>query len=337
MKHIISSLFFSLFLLGSVTGTSYSATTSCRADGLTDVTSCLQNALLAAQQSGDAQLFLSKGTYSVSATIVVPSKVQLIGTGRGDKNLIGTVIAASASFPLHGVVVQMGVAGAANFAVQVKNLTIDGGRRADYGLQNKSSMELSYGEDLLISNFLKAGLDIESSAAQNSGPFRNLEIYPGSGPTVTTDTRCIIVRNVIAFRGIQGVTCNASEQYLTRPEIALQLDGAGVYSSIHVEHFGTAVHLGSDVNSADGLVFMNGEFGPDVDSGIVIDKLATSQNLSFFGVSCDTCSAVLNDQITGRTARWALGSYLMGNGAGDDKKVLSTDHGIVDKVGVFQQ
>jgi Pectate lyase superfamily protein len=308
MKHIISSLFFSLFLLGSVTGTSYSATTSCRADGLTDVTSCLQNALLAAQQSGDAQLFLSKGTYSVSATIVVPSKVQLIGTGRGDKNLIGTVIAASASFPLHGVVVQMGVAGAANFAVQVKNLTIDGGRRADYGLQNKSSMELSYGEDLLISNFLKAGLDIESSAAQNSGPFRNLEIYPGSGPTVTTDTRCIIVRNVIAFRGIQGVTCNASEQYLTRPE-----------------------------NSADGLVFMNGEFGPDVDSGIVIDKLATSQNLSFFGVSCDTCSTVLNDQITGRTARWALGSYLMGNGAGDDKKVFSTDHGIVDKVGVFQQ
>jgi hypothetical protein len=264
----------------------------------------------------------------VSRSIYVPSKVQLIGIGRGDRGLIGTVIAASNSFPLHGAVIKMGMDGTMNFGVQVKNLTINGGYRADVGLQNRYSMELSYGEDLLITDFLKAGLDVEGSAAQNSGPFRNLEIYPGAGYTVTRETNCIIVRNVIAFRGIQGVTCNAGSNYLTRPEVALQLDGAGTYSSLHVEHFGTAVHLGSNVTSADGLIVMGGQFGPDVDTGIVIDRMARSQNLSFFGLSCTSCAAVLNDEITSHTVRWDVGWYLMGNGAGADKKILTSDHDV---------
>jgi Pectate lyase superfamily protein len=319
-------LLFAILLAGC--GQASAASAACRADGITDTTTCLQSALLTAQRSGDSQVFLSKGTYLVSRAIYVPSKVQLIGIGRGDRNLIGTVIAASNSFPLHGAVIKMGMDGTMNFDVQVKNLTVNGGHRADFGLQNRYSMELSYGEDLLITDFLKAGLDVEGSAAQNSGPFRNLEIYPGSGYTVTRETNCIIVRNVIAFRGIQGVTCNAGSNYLTRPEVALQLDGAGTYSSLHVEHFGTAVHLGSDVNSADGLIVMGGQFGPDVDTGIVIDRMARSQNLSFFGLSCTNCAAVLNDEITSHTVRWDVGWYLMGNGAGADKKILTSDHDV---------
>ena len=333
MKGLLRSFLFLHIVIVTFSGRAFSATANCNTDGTTDVTACLQDALNTTQKHGDSQLFLKNGTYLVSQQITVPNKMQMIGTGRGDKSLIGTIIAASASFPIHGTVIQMGGGGELNFGVQVKSLTIDGGNRADFGLQNLYSMEQSYGQDLLIENFLKAGLDVEGSAAQNSGPFRDLEIYPGSGPTITSDTRCIIVQNVISFRGIEGVTCNAGTTYLTRPAIALQIDGQGTYSSIHVEHFATAVQLGSNVNPADGLVFMNGQFGPDVDTGITIAVATPDQNLSLFGVSCYSCGQVLNDQVTGRATSWALGYYLMGNGAGNSKKVLTSDQGLANKLG----
>ena len=331
MKYRFHSFSVLPLLVAALCGRASGATSTCAADGKTDVTACLQNALTWGQQHGDAQLFLQKGTYLVSKGIVIPDRMELIGTGRGDANYIGTVIQASYSiFPLHGTVITMGVSGQMNFGVQVKNLTIDGGDRADFGLQNLYSMELSYGEDLLIVNYLKAGLDIETSSAQNSGPFRNLEIYPLTNGT--TDTRCIIVQNVIAFRGIEGVTCNAGG-YITRPAIALQLDGAGSYSSFHVEHFTTAVQLGSTVTPADGLIFMNGQFGPDVDTGVVIAPETPDQNLSIFGVSCYSCTNVLNDQITARSITHAVGFYLMGNGAGNSPRVLTSDQSTIDRLG----
>jgi Pectate lyase superfamily protein len=319
--------FFFIALLGARLG---AATATCTSDGKTDVTACLQNALNAAQHRGDSQLFLPFGTYLVSQTIVVPSKVQLIGAGRGDRNFIGTVILASPTFPLHGTLLKMGPDGLNNFGVQVKSMTLDGNGRADVCLQNKWSMEQSYGQDLLLTDFMKAGLDVEGGGAQNSGPFTDLEIYPGGGVTVTNETNCIIVSNVAAFRGIHGVTCNAGTAYLTRPNVALQLDGAGTYSDIHVEHFGTAARLGSNYDSADGLIFMNGEFGPDVDTGLLIDNIAANQNLSIFGISCNGCTTVLNDQITSHSTPWSVGFYLVGNGAGAGKRVLTSDKSIAE-------
>ena len=335
MKPIIPFLLFG-FLVASFPSSAFSATATCRSDGKTDVTSCLQAALISANQHGDTQLYLQHGRYLVSLPIVIPDRTQLIGVGPGDGTTAGTAIAASNTFPLHGVVVMMGWQNKTNFGVQVTNLTIDGGNRADFNLQNLFSMEQSYGAHLTLVNYLHAGLDIETSSAQNSGPFVDLLVTPGTGATVTTDTNCVIVRDVIAFRGISGLSCDAGTGYATRPAVALELDGQGTFTGLHVAHFATAAVLGSTATSADGMVVMNANFGPDVDTGIMIDGQNPDQNLSIFGVSCSSCLTVLNDTITLRTSSASVGWYLMGNGSGPYKKILSSDQSITDILGNYQ-
>jgi len=311
-------------LLYSLPVNSFSAVTTCRADGVTDVTSCLKTQMAAAWQQGDSQFFLQRGTYLISQPLVVPTKMQFAGVGRGDAGLIGTTVKASPSFPTsRGIgVVNMGPDGQPSFGVRVKDMTIDGAGRAAIALRNTSSMEQSYGEDLLLKNFTQTGLDVETTGSQNSGSFRNLEIY--AGPNSTVQTNCIVVKGSISFRGISGVTCNADTAPV-QPSVALQLDGAGTYSDIHIEHYTTGVHLGSPVAAADGMVMMSLEFGPSVQTGIVIDDAYPSQNLAFMGIKCVGCSTQLEDRVTGRTLLYDVGLYTIGNGAASSKKVITTD------------
>lgn len=312
------------------------AEVTCRGDGVTDVTACLQNTMQTAQQHGDSQVYLPKGRFGVSNTIVVPDRIQLIGLGSEDGVTGGSAIAALSTFPLHGVLVEMGPANQMNFGVQLHNLRLDGGGRADIDLQNLFSMEQSYGQDLFLTGYLRAGLDIEGSSAQNSGPFTQITITPGSDATVTSDTGCVIVRNVISFRGISALTCDGGTAYVSRPAVALQLDGQALYSGLQVSHFGTAVMLGSSATAAEGLVLMGGMFGPDVDTAVLIGSETPSQDVSIFGVSCSSCTTTLSDTVTGRTSAATIGWYLLGNGAGPYKKVLSSDQAIVDALGNYE-
>jgi hypothetical protein len=315
---------------------SNAATVTCRGDGKTDVSACLQNTLWTAQQHGDVQVFLPKGNYGITTTIVIPDRIQLIGVGPGNGTSSGSAIVALNTFPLHGVMVEMGVLNQLNFGVQIQNLTIDGGGRADIDLQNLFSMEQSYGEDLQLTGYLVAGLDVEGSPAQNSGPFKNLTITPGPPSTVTSDTGCVIIRDVISFRGLSSITCNGGTGYVSRPGVAMQLDGQALYTGLSVSNFATALTLGSSATSADGMVIMNASFGPNVDTAVVIESQTPSQNLSLFGINCSSCSTTLNDTVTDRISSATVGWYLLGNGAGVYKKVLSSDQAITDALGNYE-
>ena len=322
-----------LFLLSAVTHISIAATVACHSDGVTDVTLCLQTAINAAQTTGTSQVFLGYGTYLISAPITIPQGVQLIGLGRGDQNFVGTVIRASGSFPIHGTVIAMGSPGASNTGVVVRNLTIDGEGRADYGLQNVNSGALSYAQDILVVNIVKAGLDVEGPGASGSGPFLDLEIYPlNSG---STSTNCILVHNVPHFLGVKGATCNGGG-YKTRPAVAVQADGDGIYSDFHVESFATAVNLGSSTSPADGIIWTNGQFGPNVDTGITISPSVLNQNLSLFGFSCYSCSNVIRDLVMGNAIYYAIGFYLEGNGPVATRKIWTSDSGTANHLGYDQ-
>jgi hypothetical protein len=213
------------------------------------------------------------------------------------------------------------LAGGPFFGVHVKNLTIDGSNRAATALMNRFCEEQCYGEDLLLVNFTYSGLDIQGSGAQNSGPFRDLEIYPGAA--ATSSAVCVVVSNVISFRGIDGVTCNASG-YRAKPQVGLLLDGGALYTRFHVEHVATGVQLGSGSQPADGLTLQNIQAGPDVQTAVVISNRQDNQNVTLNGLKCNGCVNVLQDYVMHNSTRWDVGSYILGNGAGASKRVTTS-------------
>jgi hypothetical protein len=212
-----------------------------------------------------------------------------------------------------------------SFGVRVENLTIDGSGVAGVCLENRVSEEQSAGRDLLLTNCTQDPLLVAGGAAQNSGPFEDLEIYPGpTGP----NTVCVRIENVIGFRGIRGLTCNAGEKQ-KRPNVAMAVDGGGLYSDIHVEHFATGLSLGSRVTSADSMTIINGQFGPDVDTGISINARPGNQNITVIGMSCVGCRRLLFDGIKGVTDdHTSLGIYALGDGTGSAKPLLTNGEGM---------
>ena len=292
-------------------------------DGLTDDLAAINRAFAAVTLTGQKILFPA-GTYSVSGTVIVPNKTILVGVGRGDARSYNTVLKALPIFPAGAALVQMGQPGQANFGVRVENMTLDGSVIAGTCLANMDSQELSYGRDLLLANCASAGLAISTANAQNSGPFENIEVRPGTGSNVTANTICIQVTGVVGFRGLQGVTCNAGATYASRPSVALAIDGGGFYRDIHVEHFATAVSLGSSANPANALVLADAQFGSDVAVGVAINA-AADQNITLSGLSCAGCGTLLNDTVANKTITDAsLGFYSVGDGAGAVKTVLSS-------------
>lgn len=260
--------------------------------------------------------------------------MQLEGVGRGDVNGLGTTIVASPSFPMTQPLIQMGAAPGPNFGIQIANLTVNCSYRASAGILNLYAEEQSFASNILMTNCNRDGLLISGGGAQNSGPFTNLEIYPGGGTYLTANTRCIKIDNVISFRGISGATCNAGTLATTQPGVGIQINGDGRYSDLHVENVKTGIVLGSNAMAADSTIIENAEFGPNVNTGVFISNAPgiNNENISLFGLSCVGCYTILNDGMKGNKIQDStLGYYLLGNGAGSGKSVLTSAYGIAER------
>lgn len=263
-------------------------------------------------------MLFPSGTYGIRGTLTIPNKTQILGVGRGDPG-INTVIKALPGFPSNAPLVRMGDINP-SFGVRIENLTLDGSGIAPVCLENRNSEELSAGRDLLLLHCTSAPLYIAGSGAQNSGPFTDLEIYPTA---TRADTVCVRIDNVISFRGIQGLTCNAGPGKL-RPEVALHLTGGSRYSDIHVEHFATAFSLGDSAQTADGMTIINAEFGPAVDTGVSINARPGNQNITVMGLSCVGCKMLLADHMSGKMDNHSsLGFYALGDGPPHQQPVLT--------------
>lgn len=298
-----------------------------KGDGVTDDLPAIERALAAVRGKGQRLLFPA-GTYGISRTLVIPTETQIMGVGRGDPGAANTVIKALPSFPRGGTVVEMGTAPGPNFGVHVENMTIHGSSIAGTCLANYYSQEQSFGRNLMLAECGSVGL-VVTAAGQNSGPFENLEIYPAPNGTTNANTLCVRVTSVGAFRGIRGLTCNAGSYYSSRPLVAMAIDGTGVYQDIHIEHFGTAVVLGSRANPADGLIFADGAFGPDVTTGLKIAALENNQNITLLGLTCSSCATLLSDTMNGtKISDSSLGWYLLGNGPAHRKATWCSNYGI---------
>jgi hypothetical protein len=297
-------------------------------DGATDDLPAINRAFAAVSGLGRRLLFPA-GTYMVSGPVVIPDRTQVIGVGRGDPNWVSlnTTIKALPTFPAGGTLVQLGPGPGPDFSVQIQNLTIDGSAVAGTCLSNSYAEEMSYGRDLELTNCSGVGLYIATTGSQNSGPFENLEIYPGA--TGNANSLCLQVTGTISFRGVSGVTCNGAG-YTVEPNLAVSLEGNGQYSDFHIESFTTGVSLGTAVNSADGMTLNNVEFGPNVVTGVLIPNSGkNNQNLVITGLNCVGCTKILEDDEVGVVNNDnSVGWYMIGNGTGGARPMMTGQNGI---------
>jgi hypothetical protein len=265
-----------------------------------------------------AEVHLLRQTWVTNASIIVPNKSQLIGSGRGDAAATGTVIQAGASFPASTPVVQMGTSSQINMGVRIQNLTIDcNNKTGAIGLQNLWSQEESNAARILLMNCPGGNLDIETTGAQNSGPFEDFEMLNQASCTNCGATTVpVIVKNVVAFRGLHGATVNALGA--TQPNVGIQIDSQGTFNDIHCEHI-TACFVAGSQSATSGTIIANPECGPSITDCVKFSNAFSSQNLSALGVY-SVGTNLITDQINGNTLTVAgegssVGTYFLGNGS----------------------
>ncbi|HTC64975.1 MAG TPA: hypothetical protein VK709_19190 [Candidatus Saccharimonadales bacterium] len=263
-----------------------------------------------------AEVHLLRRTWITNASIVVPNKSQMIGSGRGDAGSTGTVIQAGPSFPASTPVVQMGSAPIA-MGVRVENLTVDCENKVGAtGVRNTWSQEESGLRHVLIVNCPAAGLDVETSAAQNSGPYEDLEVLSyGKCSNCSAATVPVIVREVAAFRGIHGATINSDGA--PSPGAGIQIDSSGSFTDIHCEHVDSCLLVGSQ-RATSAVTASNIECGPATLECVLFSNAYNSRNLTVLGVVATSGNLVadqINDKIISASAEGgSLGMYSVGGG-----------------------
>jgi hypothetical protein len=263
-----------------------------------------------------AEVRMLRRTWITNASIVVPNKSQLIGAGRGDAGSSGSVIQAGPLFPASTPVVQMGSAPIA-MGVRVENLTVDCNNKVGAtGVRNRWSQEESGLRHVLIENCPASGLDVETSAAQNSGPYEDLEVLAyGKCSNCSAATVPVIVREVAAFRGIHGATINSDGA--PSPAAGIQIDSSGSFTDIHCEHVDACLLMGSQ-RPISAVTASNIECGPATVECVLFSNAYNSRNLTVLGMVATSGNLVadqINDKIISASAEGgSLGMYSVGGG-----------------------
>jgi hypothetical protein len=264
---------------------------------------------------------LGRGTWVTRTTITIPTKSQLEGSGRGDPGFSGTVIQAATGFPWDSPVVELGNA-LPSMGVRLENLTIDcNGVKGCTGIRNTRSQEQSGIRHILVENITGIGLDVYGSAAQNSGPYEDLELYGGENVNVTSDSLCARIVEVPAFRGIHGATCNFNN-YAVHPKVGIEMDSSGTLTDIHIEGAENGIALGVR-SPASGAILQNiYGGGPNIRNLVHVYR---GENILLMGLARQTTPVSLVDELSGQTfVDSEVAFYAIGNGAGSHQPRLTS-------------
>jgi hypothetical protein len=263
-------------------------------------------------------IYFGSQIFTTNISLQVPTAWKVEGYGRGaiadGKN---TIIKAGASFPTSTPVMQMGLTPGPADGVQIRNLGIDCQNIAGVsGIQNQFSQEESLVEHVLFVNCPGGALSVSTSAAQNSGPYADLEVLNFSCSNCAAGTVPVSIGAVGSFRGIRGITINSNGS--TLPTIALRIDAAGTYSDIHIESAVSSVVIGS-VAGTSSVVMTNVECGPSITDCVKISNAFGTQNITLLGIT-STTGNIITDQILSNTLTQAgeggsVAAYITGNGS----------------------
>lgn len=288
-------------------------------------------AAIAACLSSNHVVFAPSGTYCTSSPIIIPTSTKLLGAGREVAGA-NTIFKACAGFPTSTPVISLCTSPGPCFGVQVEDLEIDCNSIAGCtGGYNAYSQEQSWFRRVIVLRAPAHGfwLDVgtnPTSASQNSGPYEDLEVLPGTAAVAATE--CFTALLVPAWRGLNGITCNAAG-FTVKPTNLIVLDGtATLLENIHLESAVNGIMIGSAVNSSSDTIVMNVEAGPAITNAVVIHAATpTEQNILISGVAnstaasnviVDNCNAITLDSSAGS------GTYATGTGACGLQAVIST-------------
>lgn len=302
-----------------------------KGDGITDDTAAIQAALNAAG-AGTVPLvgglvWLPRGTYMISARLIVPNRVALVGSGRD-----ATTILALGSFPVSTELVRLGDIGtSAVFGCRIENMTVDCNNIAGTtSIYSERINEQSGVFRCLAKNYVAFGIRINNPGTGTPAQqysIDDVECYAGSS----------------AGAGGIGLAANCNPRFISRvtsinqfvkSTTAIQLDAVTArISDIHVENATNGVLVGS-VNACGGSVFENITGHSDV-TNLMVWSNATAQNpLTAMGLVPNGATNTLVDQGRSNTmSGFAVDLYAVGIGSVGTQVILTTDNGITQVLG----
>jgi hypothetical protein len=279
-------------------------------------------------------ILLGPGNIIISATWVLPNQTQIMGAGRTN-----TTIEVANSFS-PSVMIQMGSSALCPSGgctgVGVSDLRINGQEPNStsptslIGIQNENSQTGSYVSHVAFHYVEDIALDIETSGANDSGPYIDLAPSAGDegcsdGCAPQTTTACVKIVNA-QTRGVHGITCTGNAGGTASAPTGMvggiYLDGnANTIEDGHFEGLQNAVVVG-DTEPASGNLLLNlsGATGSGTEFNVV--RICNSTNTS----PCTTTGSVSDlaiFQVEGYTTNYntivdMINSTTLGNSSGDD-------------------
>ena len=212
-------------------------------DGTTDDSTAIDAAIAAASASENgatgAIVYFPKGEYIVNASVIVPSRVRLVGEGRRN-----SIIKAGGSFPINTAVVRLG-RGGDSFECTVENMAINCNSVAGSIAIGSTCMQEGAGpRNVILQNFEATGISLSTAACQNWS-MHSLELFHSNTSAVGIDMDSVSSNNLIT-----DVTCNSNDGSVsTAPAIRL-IAGTVEMQRIHVERFATGISTGANANGS---------------------------------------------------------------------------------------
>lgn len=221
-------------------------------DGVTNAAPSLQALIDAVDAAGGGTIFMPTGQYKVNTSILVPQGVYLRGAGSRQTRIIwGNVDATNFT---KGVVYSVeGTDGAPGFVFStgLSYLNISANDVVDVALALRGQQEGCVYEDLVLSGFKVAGLDVLAFSSVNHGvTFSDLHIIPDSTATGAYGVRAANITKC-HFKNI--TTDIASGSYARGFSLTSAIQN--IFEGIHTEDctYGFHVSSGSGNNVYIGL------------------------------------------------------------------------------------
>lgn len=266
------------------------------------------------------QVNLLRKTWITNVPIVLPSKSQIVGAGRGDPWVGGTVLRAGPNFPADSPVIEFASSSPA-FGVRISNLLVDcNNKPGAIGVRNANAQEQSGLNFVTIHNCPAENLLVTGATAQNSGPYRNLEIYNDAGCTnCNASTIPVEFGASPVNRGLEDVTINSNGTPIN-PSVALEINSSGTtIRNIHIEGADIGVDIGAKA-ALKGLTIDGISCGPGSTVPTCINIAGTSSVQGYVIINAETAGGTLliDNQYDGPFTSGAdevLSLYAVGVGA----------------------
>jgi hypothetical protein len=255
------------------------------------------------------KLLLGAYTITTSVQWLLPTGMRVEGSGPG-----ATVIQATSPFPGAAVL----AFAPATTAAGIQDLTVYCSGSATIGIQNQYGMERTTVDRVAIQNCSDTGLEVTTSGAAHSGPYRDISVTPGTG--AVTSTTCARIGTALAgcgpngaactctagsclvpgFWGVQGFSCNAATAINVGLDVAVQ---GGSLEDVDVEN----AAVGLQIETTSSGLTVNNVHGTLAQSGTAVVQLGTSSatapnsfDVSLRGLSLDSGSGlVIQDYVNG--------------------------------------